>query len=107
MVIKMGLFDFFKSDVEKINNIEFPKFDGRIIGRDSRRKYNYTRKNYYYSIDEAIKVPEYISKINSYGFNKATEVRYQNSNGDYIIIDPNYVGYSKKTKLHIAFHAKK
>ena len=42
----MGLFDFFKkSDVENINGIEFPKFQGNLVGRDGRNKPNYKRKN--------------------------------------------------------------
>lgn len=104
----MGLFDFFKnSDVEKINGVEFPKFDGKLVGRDGRNKFNYKRKNYYYNIDESIKLPEYIAKVNSHGFVKKTNVRYENQNGDYIIIDPNYTDTWKKNELHIAFHAKK
>ena len=104
----MGLFDFFKnSDTENINGIEFPKFNGKLVGRDGRNKPNYKRKNYYYKPEESIKIPEYIAKVNSYGFIKKTEVRYENSNGDYIIIDPNYTDSWKKNELHIAFHAKK
>lgn len=104
----MGLFDFFKSsDIEKINGVEFPKFDGKLVGKEGRNKPNYKRKNYYYNKDESIKIPEYLSKINSYGFIKKTDVRYENANGDYIIVDPNYTDTWKNNELHIAFHAKK
>ena len=102
------MIDFFKkSDVENINGVEFPKFQGNLVGRAGRNKPNYKRKNYYYLPEDSIRLPEYIGKVNSYGFIKKTEVRYENSNGDYIIIDPNYKDSWKKNELHIAFHAKR
>ena len=104
----MGLFDFFKSsDTENINGVEFPKFNGKASWKDGRNKPNYKRKNFYYNVEESVKLPEYISKVNSYGFMKKTEVRYENSKGDYIIIDPNYKYGRNTSKLHIGFHAKK
>ena len=104
----MGLFDFFKSsDTETINGVEFPKFNGKTRWKDGRNKPNYKRKNFYYKLEESTKLPEYLLKVNSHGFVKKTEVRYENSNGDYIIIDPNYKYTKRRTMLHIAFHAKK
>ena len=104
----MGLFDFFKSsDVETINGVEFPKFNGYARWKDGRNKQNYKRENFYYRAEESAKLPEYMSKVNSYGFVQKTRVRYENANGDYIIIDPNYKYGRNPAGLHIAFHAKK
>lgn len=101
----MGLFDiFFKSTSEIINKTEFPKFEEKIHSRDKRVKSNYIRKNYYYKNYDKYKLQEYISKINSLGFNKITEVRYENATKDYIIIDINYKKFGKN-RLHIGFHS--
>ena len=103
----MGLFDFLNSNVVKINGVEFPKFSGKVKYRETRNKPNYKRKNFYYKKEDVFLIQEYIPKINSYGFEKKTDVRYENNNGDYIIIDPNYTDNWKGSKLHIAFQAKK
>ena len=101
----MGIFDiFFKSTSERINGIEFPKFEGNVHSKYKRAKSNYIRKNYYYKNYDEYKLQEYISKINSLGFNKVTEVRYENATKDYIIIDRNYKKWGKN-RLHIGFHS--
>lgn len=103
----MGLFDLFSSNVVKINGVEFPKFKGKLKSQETRNKPNYKRKNFYYKPSDSVLIQEYIMQVNSYGFVKKTEVRYENGNGDYIIIDPNYVDSWNDNELHIAFQAKK
>lgn len=101
----MGLFDFFrKSTSETINKTEFPKFEEKVHSKDKRVKPGYIRKNYYYKNYDEFKLQEYINQINSLGFNKVTEVRYENATKDYIIIDKNYKIWGKN-RLHIGFHS--
>ena len=95
----MGLFDFFNKQTDNILGVEFPKFNGQKTFGWPKETNNYKRKDYYYKQDSE-KVMEYISLINSYGFSRVNDKKYQNDNS-YIIIEE--IG----NRLHIAFHVNK
>lgn len=96
----MGLFDFFKpKDKISILGIEFPMCKGKKIWSNTRNTYKYSRKNYYYRLDSMV-MQNYIMDVESYGFHKASNVRYEKENA-YIIIE------ELNNQLHIAFHVKR
>lgn len=106
----MGLFDFLNSKTVKINGVEFPKLNGvKIINKYTRNTPKYKRMDYIFKKIDDIQLQEYINEINSYGFYKKTDVRFENGNGDYVIIerDNSYRIFTKQEVIHIAFHVKK
>ena len=96
----MGLFDLFgKKESINILGVDFPMFDGKQTWSDNRNTSQYQRKNYYYRLDQE-KRSYYVAKLAEYGFNQATDVRFDKENA-YVIVE------EKDYRLHIAFHVKK
>ena len=95
----MGLFNLLKKETEMIMGVEFPMFNGRKTWSYHSNTNKYKRKTYYYKINRE-KMDEYLQKLSEFGFNKATDVRYDKDNA-YVIVE------EKDDSLHIAFHVKK
>jgi hypothetical protein len=106
----MGLFSFLESKTDKIDGIEFPKLTcGKKHSSYKRNTNKYKRKGYYYQDVTDMDYQNYISQIQGLGYSPKNDVRYENSSGNYVIIEKvnKYVYFNKKELVHIAFHVKK
>lgn len=97
----MGIFNFFKKEKDVILGTEFPIFNGRKTWSESKKTATYVRKDYYYKYDFE-KLSSYIPLVNSYGFSRKNDKRYEKDKGkSYVIIE------KLDNRLHIAFHVNK
>ena len=79
---------------------EFPKFRDTTTDLSTKETEKYIRCTMNYSNVTDSEVSEYISKINSLGYVKGSNVRFDKGN-TYIIVDNNYGG------LNLVFHIKR
>ena len=78
---------------------EFPKFRDTVTDLSTKETEKYTRCTMNFSDATEQEISEYISKINSLGYVKGSNVRYDKGN-TYIIVEGDY-------GLHLVFHIKR
>lgn len=78
---------------------EFPKFREAVTNLSTKETDKYKRCTMVFSDATAQEISEYISKINSLGYVKGSNVRYDKGN-TYIIVDDSY-------GLNLVFHIKR
>lgn len=78
----------------------FPVFDGHCVSISTRNENKYKRCTMDYQKVEDQSFNNFLSEITSFGFEKATNVRYDYGN-KYIIVERN------NNDLHLVFHIKK
>jgi len=105
----MRVFESLKDIINNIKNgnkripdaySQFPMFEGNITNLSERKEEKYTRCTMDYKNVSEEEFNNYILKVESLGYIKASKVKYEKEN-TYIIIERN------SNMLHLVFHIKR